>query len=259
MNKSTIVWIKRMGCYQQCTTRPIETPMLSCGCPWHHSTDILSFSKIINRLRPEKCCFAGDIFKCIFFNENAWISIKISLKFVLKGPINNIPSLVQIMAWRRPGDKPLTELMKVILPMHTCITWPQWVISSKLKVPENGKCHLLASDIRVNCSRTSLNYSVPVWVAPLMGDMSNWWHTWKRVGIISIITHHTLKRKCHHSDDIFVANFVIMTFPFPGMHILSSDIHHSWFRVGPLLLIPTWICIITWLCGFGREITSVLP
>ena len=44
-------------------------------------------------------------------NENIWISIKISLKFVPKGPINNIPALVQIMAWRRTGDKPLSEAM----------------------------------------------------------------------------------------------------------------------------------------------------
>ena len=43
------------------------------------------------------------IFKCIFLNEDVWISIKISLKFVPKGPINNIPALVQIMAWRQPG------------------------------------------------------------------------------------------------------------------------------------------------------------
>ena len=28
-------------------------------------------------------------------------------------PINNIPALVQIMAWRRPGDKPLSELMNL--------------------------------------------------------------------------------------------------------------------------------------------------
>ena len=35
-----------------------------------------------------------------FFNENVWILIKISLKFVAKGSINNIPALVQIMAWR---------------------------------------------------------------------------------------------------------------------------------------------------------------
>ena len=47
--------------------------------------------------------FADDIFKRIFLNENVWISIKISLKFVPKGPIDNIPALVQIMAWRRPG------------------------------------------------------------------------------------------------------------------------------------------------------------
>ena len=31
------------------------------------------------------------------------------MKFVSKVPINNIPALVQIMAWRRPGDKPLSE------------------------------------------------------------------------------------------------------------------------------------------------------
>ena len=42
-----------------------------------------------------------NIFKCIFFNGNALISIKISLKFIPKGLISNIPALVQIMAWRR--------------------------------------------------------------------------------------------------------------------------------------------------------------
>ena len=44
-------------------------------------------------------------------NENIWISVKIALIFVPKGPIKNIPALVQIMAWRRPGDKPLSEPM----------------------------------------------------------------------------------------------------------------------------------------------------
>ena len=53
--------------------------------------------------------FADDIFKRIFLNENIWIPIKMSPKFGPKGPINNIPALVQIMAWRRPGDKPLSE------------------------------------------------------------------------------------------------------------------------------------------------------
>ena len=71
--------------------------------------------------------FADDIFKWIFLNENVWIPIKISLKFVPLGPINNIPALVQIMAWRRPGDKPLSGPMMVRIPTHICVTRPQWV------------------------------------------------------------------------------------------------------------------------------------
>ena len=51
------------------------------------------------RPRHNGCHFPDDFLKCIFLNENLWISIKISL---------NIPSLVQIMAWRRSGDKPLS-------------------------------------------------------------------------------------------------------------------------------------------------------
>ena len=55
--------------------------------------------------------FADNILKCIFLNdfENFKISIKNSLEFVPKGPIDNIPALVQIMAWHRTGDKPLSE------------------------------------------------------------------------------------------------------------------------------------------------------
>ena len=53
--------------------------------------------------------FPDDIFQCIFLNEIVYISIKISLKFVSKGPINNIPALGQIIAWPRSGDKPLSE------------------------------------------------------------------------------------------------------------------------------------------------------
>ena len=83
----------------------------------------------VNTLRPRANGrhFVDDIFECIFLNENASIAIKISLKFVPNGPINNIPALVQIMAWRRPGDKPLSEPMMVSLPTHICVTRPQWV------------------------------------------------------------------------------------------------------------------------------------
>ena len=75
---------------------------------------------IFNTLRPRQNgrCFADGTFKRIFLNENVRISIKIALKFVPKGPINNVPALVQIMAWRRSGDKPLSEPMMVSLLTH---------------------------------------------------------------------------------------------------------------------------------------------
>ena len=80
-----------------------------------------------NTLRPRQNGrhFADDVFKCIFLNKNVCILLQISLKFVPKGPINNIPSLVQIMAWRRPGDKPLSESMMDSLLTQICVARPQ--------------------------------------------------------------------------------------------------------------------------------------
>ena len=83
----------------------------------------------INSLRPRQDGrhFADDSFTCIFFNENCCILIKFSLKYVRKGPIDNNRALVQIMAWRRSGDKPFYETMIISLPTHICVTRPQWV------------------------------------------------------------------------------------------------------------------------------------
>ena len=77
---------------------------------------------LFNTLRPRQNGrhFPDDTFKRIFLDENIRISIKISLKFVPKGPINNIPALVQIMAWRRTGDKLLSEPMMVRSLTHIC-------------------------------------------------------------------------------------------------------------------------------------------
>ena len=52
--------------------------------------------------------------------KNFRIYIEISLKFNPKGPTNNIPVLVPIMAWRRLGDRPLSETMMVRSLTHTC-------------------------------------------------------------------------------------------------------------------------------------------
>ena len=54
---------------------------------------------------------ADDIFKWIFCNETERIPIQISLKYVPRSPIDNKPALVQVIAWRRTGDKPLPEPM----------------------------------------------------------------------------------------------------------------------------------------------------
>ena len=107
----------KMGKRTIIANREHNSPVLRCA----------AFS--INTLRPRRNRrhFADDIFKCILLNENVLISIKISLKFSPNGPINNIPALVQIMAWHRPGDKPLSEPMMIISLTHICVNRPQWV------------------------------------------------------------------------------------------------------------------------------------
>ena len=49
--------------------------------------------------------------KCVNFSQ-------MSLKFVPSGPVNNMSTLVQIMACRRTGDKPLSEPMLTLLRDH---------------------------------------------------------------------------------------------------------------------------------------------
>ena len=90
---------------------------------------MMAITMMINSLRPRQNgrYNADDTFKCYFLNENVWIPTKFSLKFVPKCSINNILALVQIMARRRLGDKPLSELMMVSLLTHICVTPPQWV------------------------------------------------------------------------------------------------------------------------------------
>ena len=62
--------------------------------------------------------FPDNILKCIFLTENIWISIKISLKFLPKGPFINTTTFVQVMAWQWPGTMPLSEPMMVSLLSH---------------------------------------------------------------------------------------------------------------------------------------------
>ena len=71
------------------------------------------------------------ILKTTFTNALSWMKMYwFRLKFhcnLFRGPINNIASLIQIMAWRRTGAKPLSEPMLVRSLTHIRITRPQWV------------------------------------------------------------------------------------------------------------------------------------
>ena len=93
---------------------------------WHWHGEVFEF----NTLRPGQngCHFTDDVFKRIFLNENVWISLKFHWNLFLRFQLTIFhPALVQIMAWRRPGDKPLSEPMMVCLMTHICVIWPQWV------------------------------------------------------------------------------------------------------------------------------------
>ena len=156
MTPSLRSWL-RHNTFPKCHHKEVH-PRLSChlgnyniAVMTKHMVSILLHKGNTLRPRQNGRHFADDTFKRIFLNENVWISIEIPLKFVPKGPINNIPALVKIMAWRRPGDKALSGPMMVRLPTHICVSRPQWVnwkwadvsslkfwqIATKLQVTKN--------------------------------------------------------------------------------------------------------------------------
>ena len=51
----------------------------------------------------------AEVITYIFLNINVRNSTQISLKFVLKGPIDNKSALFRVVSWRLTGDKPLPE------------------------------------------------------------------------------------------------------------------------------------------------------
>ena len=120
--------------------------------------------------------FPDDICKCIFLNENAYISIKISLKFVPKARINNVPALVQIMAWRRPVDKPLSEPMMVSLLTHICVYGVRWW-TRHLYLTCRVKCRLVTNWPNYPCLwLTKYNTTVPILMIYISFARNKGWH-----------------------------------------------------------------------------------
>ena len=108
-----------------------------------------------------------DIVKCIFLNENVWILIEIPLNFVPKCPINNIPALVQKMAWRRPSDKPLSEPMMVSLLTHICVTRHRWAKGRTRQGATDVSRSLLQPTKYTHCSPVRASYGYTLIARPL--------------------------------------------------------------------------------------------
>ena len=79
--------------------------------------------------------YTDDIFKWIFLIRMYGFRLKSHWNLILVGTINIIPA--QAMLWRRPGDKPLSELMMVRLLTHICTARPQWVKYTLLIMDDN--------------------------------------------------------------------------------------------------------------------------
>ena len=73
-----------------------------------------------------------ETFSNAFLNENVWILLNISLKFVPMLRINNIPASFHIMGQRRSGDTPVSKSMMAISPTHICVNRSQWVLSNDI-------------------------------------------------------------------------------------------------------------------------------
>ena len=168
---------------------------------------------MVNTLRPRQNGrhFPDDIFKWIFLNENVWISINISLKFVPKGPINNIQALVQIMAWHRPGDKPLSEPMMVKLSTHISVTRPQWV-----NTPVSND--LVLQGVWVSTSRTLTGHD-----GIFQCCYQKFYHMW--------LYHKpwTVSPVYHHQTHFFKVTYISNVFFFK-MFITIFDEYNPWNR-----------------------------
>ena len=109
-----------------------------------------------------------------FLNENIWISIRISLSSVSKGPINIILTLVQIMAWCRPGDKPLYEPMKINLLIHLCVNWPLWVKHSlRLEIEGQGESKCLRAFCKIK--HRNMTPVIMIYTPTTKQNAVTWW------------------------------------------------------------------------------------
>ena len=122
------------------------------------------------------------IFQTTFWKAFSWMKMyEFGLifywSFVPKVRINNIPALVQIMAWCRSDDKQLSEPMMVSLLPHICVTRPQltepgWRIHIRADcrfVPSQWGTALLCNDVS-HCNWLGASLWSPMYMCQLNGS-----------------------------------------------------------------------------------------
>ena len=89
----------------------------------------LNYGPFCNTLRPKRnvCHFTDSILKCVFLDKTYEFRLRHHWSLFIRIQLTITPALVQIMAWRRPGNKPLSETFVVSSLAHICVAQPQWV------------------------------------------------------------------------------------------------------------------------------------
>ena len=155
-----------------------------------------------------------------------------------KGPINNMPVLVQIMAWRRPDDKPLSEPMMVSLPTHVCVIRPQWV--NLLRPNDNMLNAVLPRNAFVRCLQAKFTRSNIDWSWVIVANCLNM-HDENASNMLFNL--RTRPQYVKHDDVIKWKHFPRYWPLVRGIHRSSVNSPHKGQLRGPLMfsLICAWI------------------
>ena len=148
------------------------------------------------RLRQNGRHFPDNIFKCFFFNENVWISDDDFTYLVIKGPINNITALVQIMAWHWPGKRLVSEPMMLSLLMHICVTRPLWINGYKSWIFQTRIYLQTGYGVAITCNcRNILIRMTLAFHYSYFSKIQNW-NTSNKVGSLSnMVQYNTILHK----------------------------------------------------------------
>ena len=178
---------------------------------------------------------ADNIFLCIFLCENDQIPIQISLKLVPRSPIENKPALVQVMVWRRTGDKPLPEPIMTKFTDAYMRHWGRWVNRHTIHFPyklviQSDTDHIFNSQHTPHTSSSRASYMVSfvhilgTVVRAIMTLLSEW-----NQQLAIILCHRTIVNNARQMlFPVYVCTAVNKGTPIWNMHcmVISPRIKH---------------------------------